>query len=59
MHSRKSIVPEQDKEHDMKVAWKYIEDHHEDFGVALFIVPVLLFAGAVTGVGFLLSWLMQ
>jgi len=43
----------------MKAAWKYIEDHHEEYGVALFIIPVLLFACAVTGVGIFLSWLMQ
>jgi len=33
----------------MKVVWKYIEEHHEEFGVALFIVPVLLCTCAVGG----------
>ena len=26
----------------MKSVWKYIEAHHEEYGVALFIVPVLV-----------------
>ena len=41
----------------MKAAWKYIEEHHEEYGVALFIMPVLLCACAVVGVGRFLAWL--
>lgn len=26
----------------MNSFWKYIEAHHEEYGIALFIVPVLL-----------------
>lgn len=37
--------------------WKFIEAHHEDFGVALFILPCLLatfsMAGIVAGVALL------
>jgi len=43
----------------MKATWKYIEEHHEQFGAALFIVPALLCACAVVGVGCLLTWAFQ
>jgi len=54
-----STVPEQGKENEMKAAWKYIEEHHKEYGVALFIVPVLLCACAVAGVGWFLAWVLQ
>lgn len=41
----------------MKI-WSYIERHHADFGVALFVIPVmllgLLFAGIAYGLTLLL-----
>lgn len=40
----------------MKATWKYIEEHHEQFGAALFIVPVLACAAALIGVVCLLEW---
>ena len=43
----------------MKAAWKYIETHHEEYGVALFIIPVMLCACAVSGVGYFLAWVLQ
>ncbi len=43
----------------MRAVCKYIEEHHEELGVALFITPVLLFACAVTGVGYFLTWVLQ
>ena len=41
----------------MKAAWKYIEVHHKEYGVALFIMPVLLCDYAVVEVGRFLAWL--
>ena len=43
----------------MKAAWKYIEEHHEQYGVALFVIPVLVCAFAVTGLGYFLAWVLQ
>ena len=43
----------------MKDASRYIEEHHEDWGVALFIVPVLLAAWAMMGVASLAGWVLQ
>jgi hypothetical protein len=43
----------------MKAAWKYIEEHHTDYGVALFIVPVLVLACALAGAGYLLASMMR
>ena len=43
----------------MKAAWKYIEEHHREYGVALFVVPVLLFAGALAGMAYLLAWILR
>lgn len=45
-----------DKENDLKAAWKYIEGHHEQYGAALFVIPVLVCACAVTGIGYCLVW---
>ena len=28
----------------MTKVWKYLEQHHDEYGVALFIVPVLVLA---------------
>ena len=39
----------------MSKVWKHIERHHDEYGVALFIVPVLVFALAVVGVACALS----
>ena len=36
-HVAKSLL----KESIMKSLWRYVEAHHEEYGVALFIVPVL------------------
>lgn len=30
--------------------WKFIEEHHEDFGAALFILPCLLATFSIAGV---------
>ena len=43
----------------MKAAWRYIEEHHDEYGVALFIVPALLCALAVTGIGYCLARALQ
>jgi hypothetical protein len=43
----------------MRATWKYIEEHHQQYGVGLFVVPVLLFAGALAGVGYLLAWMLR
>jgi hypothetical protein len=40
-------------------AWKYIEEHHEQYGVALFVIPMLVCALVVTGVGYCLAWVLQ
>jgi hypothetical protein len=34
----------------MTKVWKYLERHHDEYGVALFIVPVLVLALVVVGV---------
>jgi hypothetical protein len=39
----------------MEKIWKYIEAHHNEYGVALFIAPVLLLALAFTGIGYVVS----
>jgi hypothetical protein len=44
---------------EMKDAARYIEEHHEDWGVALFIVPVLLAAWAMMGVASLAAWVLH
>ena len=43
----------------MRAVWKYIEEHHQDYGIALFIVPVLLLAGGLAGVGYLFASVMR
>lgn len=43
----------------MKTPWKYIEDHHQEYGAALFVVPVLLFTFALAGTGYLLAWMLR
>ena len=32
--------------------WTYIERNHEDFGVALFVIPVLLLALLLGGIAY-------
>ena len=41
----------------MKAVWRYIERHHGDYGVALFIVPALLVVLVVISIGYGLAWL--
>jgi hypothetical protein len=43
----------------MKAAWQYIEKHHDKYGVAHFVVPVLLIAFALISIGCGLAWLFQ
>ena len=43
----------------MKAAWKYIEQHHEEFGVALFVCPAVIVAGALIGIAYLVAWAFQ
>jgi hypothetical protein len=43
-------VPDESKEDEMKDVARYIEEHHADWGVALFIAPVLLGAWGITGI---------
>jgi hypothetical protein len=38
--------------------WNYIETHHQDFGVGLFVLPVLLFVIAAAGVAQGAAWLL-
>ncbi len=40
-------------------AWDYIEKHHEDFGVALFVLPCLLATLGMAGVAFGLGLLLR
>ena len=54
-----SVPGVQGEEDEMKAASRYIEEHHEDWGVALFIVPVLLAAWAMSGVASLAAWVLQ
>ena len=53
-----SVPGVQGEEDEMKDASRYIEEHHEDWGVALFIVPVLLAAWAMMGVASLAAWVL-
>jgi hypothetical protein len=39
--------------------WSYIERHHEDFGVALFVIPVLLLALLLGGIGYGMTLLLS
>ena len=39
--------------------WRYIEAHHEDFGVAFFVIPVLLVAVAIVGTCHCVAWLLH
>ncbi len=41
----------------MKI-WSYIEKHHQDFGVALFVIPVMSFGLAVGGIAYGLTVLL-
>ena len=43
----------------MNGALRYIEEHRAEYGVALFIIPVLLFSGAMSGFGCLVAWMLQ
>lgn len=39
--------------------WRYIEVHHEEFGVAMFVLPALLAGMALVGAGYGISWLVH
>lgn len=41
----------------MRAIWRYIETHHEQYGVALFVVPALLAAVALISLAYGLAWL--
>ncbi len=41
----------------MKI-WSYIEKHHQDFGVALFVIPVMSFGLAIGGIAYGLTVLL-
>lgn len=43
----------------MKAVRRYIERHHANYGVALFIVPAFLIVLAVISVGYGLAWLFR
>jgi Tfp pilus assembly protein PilX len=43
----------------MKKVWAYIKRHHEEYGVALFVVPVLLIVLALIFVGDVFAWLFK
>ena len=43
----------------MRAAWRHFEKHHDEYGVALFIMPVLLIALTGIGIGWGLAWLFQ
>jgi hypothetical protein len=43
----------------MKAFWRYIRKHHEEYGVALFLVPMLLVVFAVAGICYGVAWLFQ
>jgi len=57
-----SVMPRSQPEghlHLAKALWQYVESHHVDFGVALFVVPVvlvgLLLAEAICAISWLLG----
>ncbi len=41
----------------MKGFWKYLDEHHEEYGAGLFIVPALLCGFAMVGAVRFLAWL--
>jgi hypothetical protein len=43
----------------MKAIYKYIEMHHREYGVALVVIPVVLFAGAMLGAAYVLAWVLR
>ena len=43
----------------MNTLWRYVEEHHEEYGVALFIVPVLLVVLTVVSIGWCVSRVFQ
>jgi len=54
-----AAVRHQDREIEMKAASRYINEHHADWGVALFIVPVLVGAWTMTGIACFVAWVLQ
>jgi len=48
-----------DRENGMNAICKYIELHRREYGVALFVIPALLCAFAVLGVGYFLAWVLR
>lgn len=43
----------------LKVVWQYIKRHHDEYGVALFVMPMLLVVFALVSIGYSLAWLFQ
>jgi hypothetical protein len=39
--------------------WRYLDAHHSDFGVALFVVPALTIALFIAETACLVNWLMS
>jgi hypothetical protein len=51
-----------EKSRDLSVAtqiWNFIEAHHQDFGVGLFVLPVLVFVVAAAGIAQAAAWLLR
>ena len=40
-------------------AWRHVEKHHDEYGAALFIMPVLVIALTVISICWGLAWLFQ
>lgn len=43
----------------VKAVWRYISKHHEECGVALFVVPVLFVVFALISIGYGLIWMVR
>jgi len=43
--------------HPARSLWRYVESHHDDLGVALFVVPVVLVAFLFTETAYAIRWL--
>jgi hypothetical protein len=39
--------------------WQYVETHHEELGIALFVIPALLVGLAVAAVGYAIAYLLH
>jgi hypothetical protein len=47
------------KESNVKRLCNYIEHHHEEYGVALFVMPVLVAGFALFSIGCCVAWAIQ